>query len=151
MKFAKVMLFAVCSLSAVKADTVDDLFEVMDMQKQLTGGFEAMMPMIEQQAAQLQLDAEGKKELQAIFKTWFETDIDQEGMVNQMKQLYRDSFTDEELTEVIAFYNTAVGQKFIKQSPALMQEGARIGMLEAQNAQGKLMERLAPFFEKVQK
>ena len=151
MKFAKVMLFAVCSLSAVKADTVDDLFEVMDMQKQLTGGFEAMMPMIEQQAAQLQLDAEGKKELQAIFKTWFETDIDQEGMVNQMKQLYRDSFTDEELTEVIAFYNTAVGKKFIKQSPALMQEGARIGMLEAQNAQGKLMERLAPFFEKVQK
>lgn len=151
MKFAQIFLITVCSLSAVKADKVDDLFEVTDMQKQLTGGFEAMMPMIEQQAAQLQLDAEGAKELEAIFKTWFETDIDQEGMLSQMKQLYRDSFTDEELTEVIAFYNTPIGQKFIQQSPVLMQEGARIGMLEAQNAQGKLMERLAPFFEKVQK
>ena len=44
----------------------EELFEVMDIDKQLMGGFDAMMPMIEQMAASWNLDEEAKTELEAI-------------------------------------------------------------------------------------
>jgi len=44
-------------------DSVDKMFEVMDMERQMNGGFEAMLPLIDQMAAQFRLDATGKEEL----------------------------------------------------------------------------------------
>ena len=127
---------------------VDELFRVMSMDNQVAGGFEAMMPMIDQMAEKFKLDNEGKEDLKGIFRAWFNEDVDRAGIMNEMKSLYAKSFTEDEIRAITKFYQTPVGQKFLAQSVQLMQVGAKIGMQEAQLKQVKLMERIKPFLEK---
>ncbi|QBG34655.1 DUF2059 domain-containing protein [Litorilituus sediminis] len=142
-------IFSALALNVVaKEQPVDELFKVMSIETQLASGFEAMLPMIEQIAADLKLDNEGKAELIDIFRTWFREDIDRDKIYQQMKQLYVQAFSDDEIREITAFYQTAIGKKFIEVLPNLMKDGAQIGMQEAQVKQAKLMARLKPFLEK---
>ncbi len=127
---------------------IDKMFKVMNMDTQMNGGFEAMLPVIDQMSAQFQLNEAGKAELKQIFRTWFNEDIDRAKIINEVKALYSESFTDDELKAVTEFYQTPVGQKFLEKSPQLMQSGAQIGMQEAQSKQTQLMERVQPFLEK---
>jgi len=127
---------------------IDEMFRVLSIDKQMEGGFEAMLPALDQMAARFKLNAEGKAELKEIFRTWFNEDIDRNNMINQIKKIYSDSFTDDEMRKVTAFYQTPVGKKFLEKSTTLMQLGAQIGMKEAQSKQAKLMERVKPFFDK---
>jgi len=129
-------------------DSVDKMFEVMDMERQMNGGFEAMLPLIDQMAAQFRLDATGKEELTTIYRTWFNDDIDRDKMINTIKDLYAETFTEQEIDAITAFYRTDVGQKFLGKQPELMQIGAQLGMTEAQSKQAQLLERLQPFLEK---
>ncbi len=127
---------------------VDEMFRVISMEKQMSGGFEAMMPMIDQMAVNFKLNNEGKEELKGIFRSWFNEDIDRAKMMSEMKKLYSQTFTDDEINKIIEFYQTPVGAKFLEKSPKLMQIGAQIGMEEAKSKQIKLMERIKPFLEK---
>jgi len=127
---------------------VDEMFRVMSMDKQITGGFEAMLPVIDQMTAQFKLDVQGKEELREIFRIWFNKDIDREKMIGDVKNLYSQTFTNDELREVTKFYQTQVGKKFLEKSAQLMKVSAQIGMQEAQSKQVLLMERVKPFLEK---
>ena len=129
-------------------EPVEKMFKVMAMDEQLNGGFEAMLPMIDQMAAKFKLDESAKEELLTIYRTWFYDDIDRTQMINKIKILYVNAFTKKEIEEITAFYQTPLGQKFLKQSPELMKQGVQIGMAEAQSKQAKLLARLKPFLEK---
>jgi hypothetical protein len=129
------------------ADSADDLMDVMDVEKQMLGGFEAMLPMVDQMALQLSLSDTEKEELLNIYRTWFEDDIDREKLVKGTTDLYRQAFTNDEIKEMLAFFSSPTGQKVIQQSPTLMQEGAKLGMIEAQAKQSLLLARLNPFIE----
>lgn len=138
------------AMADAKMDSVYELMDVMEIEKQMTGGFDAMMPMLDQIAQGLQLNADEKQELTKIYKDWFFNDIDHDSITKQAAQLYADSFSKAEIDALIDFYSSEAGQKFIELAPELMQAGARIGMEEAQKSQAKLMERLQPFMEKHQ-
>jgi len=114
----------------------------------MTGGFDAMLPVIDQMVAQYGLDAEAKKELTNIYQTWFKEDINTNAMIEQVGELYAEAFTAEEIQDMIDFYSTPTGQKMLDKTPELTQKAALIGMEVGQKAQPKLMERLTPFFEK---
>ena len=142
-------MFLTLSTQTIAQETaVDEMFRVMYMDKQITGGFEAMLPVVDQMTAQFNLDSQGKDEIREIFRTWFNEDIDHESMLNDIKKLYSQAFTNEEITEITRFYKTSLGKKFLEKSAQLMQSGSEIGMQEAQSKQGKLMERVKPFLEK---
>ena len=123
----------------------------MGMDKQLNGGFEAMLPMVDQIAAKLELNPEAKEELKNIYRDWFTTDIDRSLIKSKMVQVYANAFSKKEIDEVIIFYQTPLGQKFLKKSPELMKLGAQIGMKEGQAKQGLLLKRLEPFLKKHKK
>jgi len=142
------MFFTLSAPIMAQESPVDEMFRVMSMDKQMVGGFEAMLPVIDQMTAKFRLDNEGKKELREIFRTWFNEDIDRSKIMSEMKQLYSQAFTDEEISEITKFYRTSVGKKFLEKSTQLMQLAAQIGMKEAQSKQVKLMERVTPFLEK---
>lgn len=151
MKKALILPLIFLTLSApimAQESAIDKMFTVMNMDTQMNGGFEAMLPVIDQMSAQFKLNDEGKEELKEIFRTWFNEDIDRSKIINEIKALYSDSFTDAELNAITEFYQTPVGQKFLEKSPQLMQFGAQIGMQEAQSKQTQLMERVQPFLEK---
>lgn len=130
------------------ADDVDELMTVMQVEKQMLGGFEAMLPMIDQLALQLSLNEEEKKELLDIYRTWFKDDIDRAMLLDQVADLYRQAFTSKEIQELLEFYASPVGQKLVRVTPVLTQKAAKLGMAEAQAKQAILMEKLNPFIQK---
>lgn len=71
-------------------------------------------------------------------------------MLNDIKALYLQVFSEDEIKEITKFYQSRVGKKFLDNSNFLMQKGAQIGMQEAQSKQVKLMERVKPFLDKHQ-
>jgi hypothetical protein len=142
------MVFTLSAPTMAQETPVDEMFRVMSMDKQITGGFEAMLPVIDQMTAQFKLDGQGKEELREIFRTWFNEDIDRKKIIHEVKKLYSQSFTNDDIREITKFYQTPVGKKFLEKSAQLMQSGAQIGMQEAQTKQVKLMERVKPFLER---
>lgn len=142
------MFFTLSAPTMAQEAPIDEMFRVMSMDKQMSGGFEAMLPVIDQMTTKLKLDSEGKAELREIFRAWFNEDIDRSKMLSEMKKQYTQAFADDEISQITKFYQTPVGKKFLEKSPQLMQLCAQIGMKEAQNKQVKLMERVKPFLEK---
>lgn len=132
----------------LSADQADELIRVMKIEQQMLGGFDAMLPMVNQLADQLSLDENEALELMAIYRTWFDEDIDRAMLIGETANLYRESFSEEEIAEMIRFFSSPVGQKVVTQSPILMQKGVALGMKEAQAKQEQLLHRLQPFFEK---
>jgi len=134
-----------------KAASIEKMFAIIGIDRQLTGGFEAILSVVDQQASKLNLDAKEKDELKNIYRAWFDQDIDRASVKKQMIDLYADHFTQQEIEEIIKFYQTPIGQKFLEKSPVLMQLGAQIGMKEGQAKQQFLLNRLTPFLEKHKK
>jgi len=126
------------------------LGEITGLKEQFASGFQSMMPMIVQQAQRMQLSNEQRAELLAIYRDWFNEDLDQQWMFDQSVLLYAKSFSKEELEAIIEFYETPAGKKALLVLPQLVQQGAELGMQEAQSKQDQLMKRLKPFLEGVQ-
>jgi len=127
-----------------------ELIQVMGLKEQMSTGFDAMMPMIQGQADQLNLSPEQQEKLIGIYKTWFTEDLDHDRMEKSIIRIYAQTFNEKELKELIAFYKTPLGKKVLEKTPELMETSALMGMDEATKNQGKLMERLTPFLEGIQ-
>jgi hypothetical protein len=124
------------------------LADTINLKEQMDAGFAAMMPMVDQLAVKLQLDAAGKAELVQLYKDWFEKDLDQEKMRTNIVNLYAETFTAQELDGLREFYQTPLGKKALKVLPEIMQKGAQLGMEEAKTKEQALMGRLNAFIEK---
>ncbi|MEM7377463.1 MAG: DUF2059 domain-containing protein [Pseudomonadota bacterium] len=150
-QIALVLVLLVAPAHAADGDKtalIERMFTVMGLDRQMNGGFEAMLPVVENMAAQLELNATEKEELKDIYRAWFREDFDRDAIADRMVGLYADVFSEQELRDVITFYESPTGQKFLDVSPALMQEAAQIGMQEGMAKQDRLLERLQPFLDK---
>ncbi|TKF76801.1 DUF2059 domain-containing protein [Vibrio kanaloae] len=154
MKFLwKLIVIALLAANPINAiatdqDASERLLKVMKVEKQLSGGFEAMTPMIDQLANSLQLNKSETEELVNIYRDWFLNDIDRQRIIDELAILYSQTFSQQEIESIIIFYSTPEGQKFIEKAPALMHAGAQLGMQEAELAHPQLIEKLTPFLEK---
>ncbi|CAK3351660.1 conserved hypothetical protein [Vibrio crassostreae] len=119
----------------------------MDVDKQMLGGFDAMLPIVNQIAGKLELDSQETDQLKDLYKDWFENDIDRVKMRVEIAKLYSNQFTVTEMNQIIEFYDTPIGKKLIQKSPELAKLGAQIGMTEAQDKQQQLLERITPFIK----
>ena len=120
------------------------LIETMGIRRELATNFQsAMEPMIQQMG----LPPEQAVKMRAIFGEWWEKDIDQEAVIAQFKKLYAETFSIDELAELELFYQTPLGQKVLKSTPAITQKGMQIGMAAAQTKQPELEARMKAFHE----
>ncbi|CAK3801733.1 MULTISPECIES: DUF2059 domain-containing protein [Vibrio] len=146
--FLSISIFSVAQANeTVEFETAQELLTVMEVDKQMLGGFEAMLPIVNQLADKLKLNAQETEELKGIYRDWFDNDIDRVKMRTEIANLYSKQFTMSEMKQIIEFYGTPIGKKLIQQSPELAKLGAQIGMAEAQNKQHLLVEKLTPFME----
>jgi hypothetical protein len=67
--------------------------------------------------------------------------------IDEIATVYARNFTAAELAEVIAFYKTPTGQKFIERQPALMVELNQAGQAFGQRAAINALRKLAPKFK----
>ncbi|MDX1753918.1 MAG: DUF2059 domain-containing protein [Salinimicrobium sediminis] len=63
-----------------------------------------------------------------------------ESLYGQMAQIYTEEFTEAEIDEILAFYNTPVGQKMREITPELTRKGMEIGQQWGQELQPIMMK-----------
>jgi len=73
-----------------------------------------------------------------VMLQWAKTYITWEAFEPKLLQLYAQSFTVEEMHDMIAFYTTPSGRKALTMLPELMQKGAEIGAGLAAEHQAEL-------------
>lgn len=126
------------------------LIETMGVREEMAMGFKtAMEPMLQPMIQQMGLNEAQIAELNAIFTGWWENDIDQDAIIDGYKQLYAETFTTEELTELELFYQTPLGKKLLLTLPELTQKGMQLGMTAAQAKQPELMAKMQAFQEHI--
>ncbi|MCT8872167.1 hypothetical protein [Shewanella xiamenensis] len=70
------MLFILSTPVVAQVAPIDEMFRVMSIDKQMAGGFEAMLPIVDQIATNYKLDNKAKEELKGIYRAWFNEDVD---------------------------------------------------------------------------
>lgn len=133
------LIFASVGFAQTDSHTqaVNELMEVMNMKQQMEESAERMF---ELQAKQMPQIAQYKD----IMLDFFNKYINWETIGEDIKQVYKNSFTEEEIRDLIAFFKTDTGQKFTTQNPEINQQIAEISqsivMQHQAELQGKIME-----------
>lgn len=96
------------------------LLDTMEINVLLAGTIESM----------LQLELSKNPALQPFENTirnFFNKYMSGESLRDSFIDIYVETFTEKELDELNAFYSTPIGQKALKETPALMSKAAQIG------------------------
>lgn len=110
---------------------VGRLFRVMDMESQYEQNIESMLDLQIQQAPQLRPYRDVMLEFFATYMSW-------NSLEEEVTELYAESFTADEIYEIIKFYETPVGQKALRLMPELSARGAEIGQRRVMENMGEL-------------
>ena len=86
------------------------------------------------------------EEIRAAVTHWYNTEIKWDEIKPKLVDIYVKEFSEQELKELLAFYQTPTGKKSLVKLPALFQQGAAIGQ---QYFMGK-QETLKPLQKKIQ-
>lgn len=76
----------------------------------------------------------------AAFKSDIKAKMDD--LYNQLTNVYLESYSEEEIDAILAFYDTPVGQKMIAQTPHITQKSMEIGQTWGMQLQPLLMKYL---------
>lgn len=80
--------------------------------------------------------------IRQIFKEFAESIADSPELKARLTALYKESFTEAELRDMLAFYETPTGKKALEKIPDLFQKGAAVGQDLAQKKQAELQREL---------
>jgi uncharacterized protein len=123
--------------------TAEDLLQTMKIDQMMKPLFEQMRSMMEQQFMRLGASEDMKPILKKyndkLFNTIEET-VNWKTMKEDLIGIYVNTFNEDELKAMLAFYKSPVGQSVIQKMPAVMQESA-----------AKMQKRLPELQEKVRK
>jgi len=131
LKLATLSLLIVVSLltSLASADEIsrraaaEELLSLTKVDQMIKPLFTQMQAMMEQQFAQMgvpeDLQSILKRHQERLFVVLEET-LDLQTMKRDFVSIYVDTFTEDELKGVVAFYKTPVGQAFLDKMPLLM-------------------------------
>lgn len=72
----------------------------------------------------------------------FQKEAKTEQLINMMVPVYARHFTDDDIQQLIAFYSTPLGKKYVQEQPEIMQESFQIGMQWGQQIAQKVQQRL---------
>jgi hypothetical protein len=114
------------SAAATKED-IEKLFDTLHLREQM----QSMMAMSMQQGKQIAHDTIKKKDPQVTeadlrrmdaFLDNFTKTIDMSGMLDDMIPVYQRHLTKQDVSAMLAFYDTTTGQKILREQPAMMAE-----------------------------
>jgi len=115
----------VCAASESHRNAADQLLDTMDLDTLLAGTIESMLQLELSQNTALQ---PYRNTMRQFFNKYMSGESLREDFIN----IYVETFTEKEINELNAFYCTPTGQKSLKESPAMMSKGGRIGQQRIQ-------------------
>lgn len=89
--------------------------------------------------------------IHAEARNFFQENFSWETMKPKLAKLYADNYTQAELRDIIAFYQTPTGQKTIAKMPVLMQESLAMSMAGVQANMGEFQRRVGALIQDYQK
>jgi len=122
---------------ATYRNTLQEMFEVSGSEETYKAAITQIMGMFKQQYANVEAEQWNQLEQEFLSRS-----IDE--LVELLVPVYQKYLTQEDLKEIIAFYETPVGKKFALHNPAIVQESMQVGqqwgMKIGQELQQKLEE-----------
>nr|WP_321242130.1 DUF2059 domain-containing protein [uncultured Tolumonas sp.] len=79
---------------------------------------------------------------QPVVQKWGKENLTWARMRTELATTYHAHFTEQEIQQMILFFRTAAGQKYLRYSPLLQEETVTIGQRIAHEQQPKLLEML---------
>ncbi len=153
MRLLTVFICLLATVGITKADSIETaarLLKIMDYEgTAIAGGRAVFGPTLKQLRAQGTDEETIRKVEQAADEFMIETFTNGDVMM-KVAALYAQKFTEDELNELIAFYDTEVGKKLLAEQGNLMAEGAKIGEEAAQKNLPKFQAKLAKIFEEAE-
>jgi hypothetical protein len=116
-------------------EAVARLMEVTHVRQMVEQSSEAMLNSQIEQMPQLAPYA-------SVFREFYKEQLAWDVLEPQYTQLYLDVFSEKELRDMIAFYESPLGQAMLAKMPILMQKSNEIAAARVQAALPKLMDRL---------
>jgi hypothetical protein len=132
-RFSAVLLLAAFGLLIQPAARADDASERTVASKliDLTGGkdnmkagFDAVIGNVIDNMQQHGMPQQGVDELKAAVDKWYAANINFEDVRSKMVDAYVAHFSEDDLKAMLAFYQSPVGQKAIKNMPDVLRAGA---------------------------
>lgn len=78
----------------------------------------------------------------ASFWDEYEKEVKFDELVEMIVPIYDKNFTDDDILQLLAFYQSPIGRKTIEKMPGIYQESFQIGMEWGKKVSEKVMERL---------
>lgn len=113
------------AVTARKVALIKRYFKAIEMDNLIGSMMQSMMPALaEQQRASSGASAEESKMVtDAVIETMAEiTPI----YMDKLSVIYADAFTEDELVQMVAFYESPVGQSIVKKTPGLMPKTTQV-------------------------
>ncbi|MDL2283937.1 DUF2059 domain-containing protein [Oxalobacter sp. OttesenSCG-928-P03] len=147
--FVSCTTLAQTSQPASKA-SIEQLLEVTETKQMYDATMQEMTKMVDQSTARVMTRIPAEKQakfkqvmvqLDAIIKE----EMSWEKMKPQYVQIYAETFTQQEIDDLAAFYQTPSGKSFIKKQPLVIQRTSAI----SQEKMGVMLERFSSMMQKV--
>jgi len=102
------------------------LIDLTNGKETMRAGFDAVISGVVENMRQHGMPQQGVDEIKAAVDKWYESEINFDDIRPKMVDLYVKDFTADDLKQILAFYQSPVGQKAIKDMPGVMRGGALI-------------------------
>ena len=112
-----------------------ELYRLMGGEKTAEAGVDVMMGIIRENAELAPYED--------VIRAWYRKVFAADDLESEVLTLYMDVFSEGELRELAAFYETPIGQKALAAFPELMKRSAEVGMRRGQEHAAELEEMIA--------
>jgi hypothetical protein len=124
------------------------LIDMTNGKDTMRAGFNAVMNNVIENMHQHGMPQEGVDEIRATIDKWYDAEINFDDIRPKMVEIYVKDFTEDDLKQILAFYQSPVGQKAIKNLPTVMREGAMVAQEYTKAKIPSLNAELTPILEK---
>lgn len=141
--FTLLFIFASPAQAANNDDNLELLFKTMNMDAivdTMWTQMEAMMMDIKEQQDMTSEELKVVEKYNKQFTKIMKTDLSWQVMQEDLKQIYRQNFTDHEISQMLKFYQSPTGQSVLRTMPTVMLESMRLGQDLAKKTMPKLLE-----------
>ena len=125
-------------------NAANQLLYTMDLDTLLAGTIESMLQLELSQNSAL-------RPYENTMRQFFNKYMSGESLREDFINIYVETFTQKEINELNVFYSTPTGQKALKESPAMMTKGGRIGQQKIQENLSELKMMIQEEAKRIQK
>lgn len=123
---------------------VIDLLDALKLKQSMTGGAEAMADAMVQGNPQLE-------PYRDVLIKWATKTMTWDAMLPELIVVYQQALTESEIREMIVFFKTKTGEKWVSVMPDLMRNGSAIGAKIGQAHQDELLQMVNARTEELKK